>query len=56
MGAFLAGIVLKLLQPHEDTRDKLDSFGYGLLIPIFFIMSGVNLNISQLLSNPKTLV
>ncbi|KRM09637.1 sodium hydrogen exchanger [Paucilactobacillus suebicus DSM 5007 = KCTC 3549] len=55
-GAFIAGIVLKLLQPHEDTRDKLDSFGYGLLIPIFFIMSGVTLNIPQLLSNRKTLI
>lgn len=55
-GAFLAGIVLKLLQPHEDTRDKLDSFGYGLLIPIFFIMSGVTLNIPALLSDRKTLI
>lgn len=55
-GAFLAGIVLKLLQPHEDTRDKLDSFGYGLLIPIFFIMSGATLNIPQLLKDPKTLI
>lgn len=56
LGAFLAGIVLKLLQPHEDTRDKLDSFGYGLLIPIFFIMSGVTLNIPKLLSDPKTVI
>lgn len=56
LGAFIAGIVLKLLQPHEDTRDKLDSFGYGLLIPIFFIMSGVTLNIPKLVSDPKTLV
>ena len=55
-GAFLAGIVLKLLQPHEDTRDKLDSFGYGLLIPIFFIMSGATLNIPQLVQDPKTLI
>lgn len=55
-GAFLAGIVLKLLQPHEATRDKLDSFGYGLLIPIFFIMSGVTLDIPALLKDRQTMI
>ncbi len=56
LGAFLAGIVIKLLEPHEETKVRLDSIGYGFFIPIFFIMSGVNLNLRQLISNPHILV
>lgn len=56
LGAFLAGIVIKLLEPHEETKVRLDSIGYGFFIPIFFIMSGVNLNLKELITNPQTLV
>lgn len=56
LGAFLAGIVVKLLQPHEETKVRLDSIGYGFFIPIFFIMSGVGLNLRTLLANRDTLV
>src|SRR5699024_5159528 len=40
LGAFLAGMVMKLLRPREETQDKLTSIGYGFFIPIFFIMTG----------------
>lgn len=56
LGAFLAGIVIKLLEPHEETKVRLDSIGYGFFIPIFFIMSGVNLNLRTLITNPQTLM
>lgn len=56
LGAFVAGIVIKLLEPEEDTRAKLDSIGYGFLIPIFFIMTGAELNIPSLFSNSETLI
>lgn len=56
LGAFLAGIVIKLLEPHEETKVRLDSIGYGFFIPIFFIMSGVGLNLRTLLADPKTLI
>ncbi len=55
LGAFLAGIVMKLLRPREETQDKLTSLGYGFFIPIFFIMTGVKINLRQLLSDPKAL-
>ena len=45
LGAFLAGIVMKLLEPSHETADKLTSIGYGFFIPIFFIMTGVKLNL-----------
>lgn len=56
LGAFIGGMVYKLLQPSETTKDRLDSIGYGLFIPVFFIMSGVGLNVKELLSNPATLI
>lgn len=56
LGAFVAGIVLKLLQPSESTRERLDSIGYGFFIPIFFITTGVDLNLRTLLSSGKTLI
>lgn len=56
LGAFLAGMVMKLLQPSEATMDKLTSIGYGFFIPIFFIMTGVRLNLRTLFANPSALM
>ncbi|WP_312573588.1 monovalent cation:proton antiporter family protein [Staphylococcus saprophyticus] len=56
LGAFLAGVVVSLLGPDEDMVEKLDSFGYGFFIPIFFIMVGVDLNIPQLIKEPALLL
>lgn len=56
LGAFLAGVVVSLLNPDEEMVEKLDSFGYGFFIPIFFIMVGVNLNIPSLIKEPKLLI
>lgn len=55
LGAFLAGMVMKLLEPSEATQDKLTSIGYGFFIPIFFLMTGVKLNLRTLLTNPRAL-
>lgn len=56
LGAFLAGMVMKLLEPSEDTKDKLTSIGYGFFIPIFFIMTGVGLNLRSLFAHPSSLM
>lgn len=56
LGAFLAGIVMKLLEPSEATKDKLTSIGYGFFIPIFFIMTGVRLNLRSLFAHPSSLM
>lgn len=55
LGAFLAGMVMKLLRPREETTDKLTSIGYGFFIPIFFIMTGAKLDLPALLKDPKSL-
>lgn len=56
LSAFLAGVVVSLLNPDEEMVEKLDSFGYGFFIPIFFIMVGVDLNIPSLIKEPKLLI
>lgn len=56
LGAFLAGMVMKLLEPSEATKDKLTSIGYGFFIPIFFIMTGVGLNLKSLFAHPNSLM
>ena len=56
LGAFLAGMVMKLREPSEATKDKLTSIGYGFFIPIFFIMTGVGLNLRSLFGKPSSLM
>ncbi|WP_163537057.1 monovalent cation:proton antiporter family protein [Gracilibacillus sp. YIM 98692] len=55
LGAFLAGALVSLLAPHQELIQKLDSFGYGFLIPIFFVMVGVELDLWALFDNPQVL-
>jgi monovalent cation:H+ antiporter-2, CPA2 family len=56
LGAFLAGVLVSLLAPNQEMIHKLDSFGYGFLIPIFFVMIGVELDLWSLLSDKKMLL
>ncbi|WP_170007164.1 cation:proton antiporter family protein [Bacillus fonticola] len=55
LGAFLAGVLVSLLQPPKDFVHQLDSFGYGFLIPIFFVMVGVDLNLFSLFEDMTVL-
>ena len=55
LGAFLAGMVMKLLQPSEATQEKITAIGYGFFIPIFFIMTGDRLNLRTLFANKSAL-
>ncbi|SFE08045.1 transporter, CPA2 family [Bacillus sp. OV194] len=56
LGAFLAGVLVSLLSPNQHMVHKLDSFGYGFLIPIFFVMVGVELDLVSVLKDPKVLI
>ncbi len=55
LGAFLAGALVSLLSPNQELVQKLDSFGYGFLIPIFFVMVGVELDLWSLFQDPMVL-
>lgn len=58
LGAFLAGVIVSLLSQEESSafREKLDAFGYGFFIPIFFIMVGVGFDLPALLSSKSALL
>ncbi|MFC0271954.1 monovalent cation:proton antiporter family protein [Metabacillus herbersteinensis] len=56
LGAFLAGVLVSLLSPNKEMVQKLDSFGYGFLIPIFFVMVGVELDIWALFKDPQIVI
>ena len=49
-GAFLAGIFIPTFFEHkQELPEKLASFGFGFLIPIFFIQIGYSFNLDALL-------
>jgi len=60
LGAFLAGAVVSLVdrdsRSHPHFRLKLEAIGYGFVIPVFFVSSGVKLDLSGLLSHPTALL
>jgi Kef-type K+ transport system membrane component KefB len=48
-GAFLAGIFIPSFFEHKkDLPEKLESFGFGFLIPVFFIHIGYTFNLEAL--------
>jgi Kef-type K+ transport system membrane component KefB/Trk K+ transport system NAD-binding subunit len=56
LGAFLAGVIVSLLAPNKEFIHQLDSFGYGFLIPIFFVMVGVELDLSIIFTDKSILL
>jgi Kef-type K+ transport system membrane component KefB len=58
LGAFVAGAVVRAALPHhqhEALLTRLDGLGYGFLIPIFFIASGMRLDIMALVTDGRAL-
>lgn len=60
LGAFLAGLLVRALDPDPATTHplypvKLEAVGYGLLVPVFFVTSGLTLDLSGLVANPAAL-
>ena len=60
LGAFLAGVVVSIVDrdsaSHPRFRTKLEAIGFGFLIPVFFISSGIRLDLKGLLDNPSALL
>lgn len=61
LGAFVAGALLRFLD-HGDhlqnpsLKPKIEAIGYGFLVPIFFVTSGVQVDLDALLASPKHLI
>jgi Kef-type K+ transport system membrane component KefB len=61
LGAMLAGMVLRSWTRRMDVdvqplEDKLDAVGYGIFIPLFFVSSGMTLDIHSIVSGPLRLL
>ncbi|MFJ9695081.1 cation:proton antiporter [Kitasatospora sp. NPDC101183] len=64
LGAFTAGIVSRLLlsdirqeeEEEEVIEAKLESIGFGFLVPVFFVVSGMKFDLDSLLDDPGTLL
>jgi len=58
--AFLAGGLARLLDPDPEASHpaypvKLDAVGFGFLVPVFFVTSGIRLNLRAVLGEPSAL-
>jgi Kef-type K+ transport system membrane component KefB len=54
LGAFLAGMVLRRWAgPSAPTLEfKLDAIGYGFFVPVFFVYSGMGLDVRSIVHTP----
>ena len=61
LAAFLAGATLRMIdqdqfRTHPNFRVKLEAIGYGFLIPVFFVSSGLEFDLRALLSSSSSLL
>ena len=56
LGAFVAGAVVATVDrdaaSHPHFRTKLEAVGYGFLVPVFFVASGIRLDLRGLFADP----
>jgi Kef-type K+ transport system membrane component KefB len=58
LGAFLAGVVLRrwVGRSAPVLESKLDAIGYGFFIPVFFVYSGMSLDLPSIAESPLRLL
>lgn len=60
LGAFLAGVLISVVDRdsagHPHFRTKLEAVGFGFLVPVFFVTSGVRLDLEGLIESPSALL
>ena len=61
LGAMLAGMVLRNWTRRMEfdvslLEDKLDAVGYGIFIPVFFVASGMGLDVGAIIADPLRLL
>jgi Kef-type K+ transport system membrane component KefB len=60
LAAFVAGAVVgqidrDAMRTHPQFRMKLDAIGYGFLVPVFFVTSGLRFDVRALVDHPSVL-
>lgn len=59
LGAFVAGILARRLVPRDEESPlelRIEAIAFGFFIPIFFVVSGANLDIHSIIENPLPLI
>ena len=60
LGAFLAGVIVRRTDESAASRQefqgKLEAIGFGFLIPVFFVSTGVGLGVTSLFHSTRALV
>lgn len=61
LGAFAAGMVFRLFSAGASEREaelveaKLEGLGFGFLVPVFFVVSGIRFDVDAIVDNPTIL-
>jgi Kef-type K+ transport system membrane component KefB len=56
LGGFVAGVIVRMALRGREVKileSKLSAVGYGFLIPFFFVVSGIEFDMSALLDDPE---
>jgi Kef-type K+ transport system membrane component KefB len=60
LGAFLAGVILRRMEgtaaAEEEFGRKLEAIGFGFLIPVFFVSTGVGLDVHALFHSRRDML
>ncbi|MEI6361577.1 MAG: cation:proton antiporter [Actinomycetes bacterium] len=59
LGAFIAGIIVRRIAPPSEESNltvRIEAIAFGFFIPVFFIVSGANLDVQSIADNPGRLV
>jgi Kef-type K+ transport system membrane component KefB len=59
LGAFTAGLIVSLASTRAQAgplREKLEGIGFGFLIPLFFVATGIRFDLRALLEGPQSLL
>ena len=59
LGAFVAGLIVRRYAPeHLENKliPKIEAIGFGFFIPLFFVVSGANLDVQSIIANPLRLL
>ncbi len=62
LGAFAAGLMVRFVlddatpADRETVETKLEAVGFGLMVPVFFVVTGLRFDLQALTSNPTALL
>ena len=59
LGAFIAGVIVRRFSPpnaESQLQVKVEAIAFGLLIPLFFVVSGARLDVMSIVEHPLRLV